>query len=61
MKRELVPVSDRVYEQTSTLIFVKVRDCVYRETDILLILGVYDQVWSRVSNQLREIPWLART
>lgn len=54
-------VSDRVYEQASTLIFVKVRDCVYRETDIVLILEVYDQVWSRVSNQLREIPWLART
>lgn len=61
MKRELVPVSDRVYEQASTLIFVKVRDCVYRETEGMLILQVYDQVWSRVSEQLRELPWLART
>lgn len=61
MKRELVPVSDRVYEHASTLIFVKVRDCVYRETDRMLILEVYGQVWSRVSEQLRELPWLART
>jgi hypothetical protein len=61
MKRELVSVSDRVYEQASTLIFVKVRDCVYRETGRMTVLQVYDQVWSRVGEQLREIPWLART
>jgi hypothetical protein len=60
MKRELVSVSDRVYEHASTLIFVKVRDCVYEQVHGKLISDVYDQVWGRVSEQLREIPWLTR-
>lgn len=60
MKRELVSVSDRVYEQASTLIFVKVRDCVYGQVYGKVVSDVYDQVWGRVSEQLREIPWLTR-